>query len=93
MDVVIIPDIYEARNDRESGRVNVQAFVADIEKESDVETYDGFSLEGTEALLRTTILKSGDVLLFMGAGSVTNLATAMAGNSGGSLAGGGGSLA
>ncbi|MFA6522995.1 MAG: cyanophycin synthetase [Candidatus Peribacteraceae bacterium] len=91
-DVVIIPDIYEARNDRESGRVDIQAFVADIEKGSDVETYDGSSLEGTEALLRTTILKNGDVLLVMGAGSVTNLATAMAvESSGGSIAGGGSS--
>lgn len=73
--VVIIPNIYDARPDRESGLVDLPAFVRDIGKGSQVQAIDGKSLEATERLLREKILKPQDVLLVLGAGNVTELAT------------------
>lgn len=73
--VVIIPNIYDARPDRESGMVGIPAFVRDIAKRSSVQAINGKSLDVTERLLREKILKSQDVLLVLGAGDVTELAT------------------
>lgn len=73
--VVIIPNIYDARPDRESGMVDITAFVRDIEKGSGVQAINGKSLDVTERLLREKILKFQDVLLVLGAGNVTELAT------------------
>ncbi len=73
-DIVIIPGIYDARPDRDAAAVDLHAFVSDIAKGSQTECRDGVSLEVTEKLLREEILRSGDVLLVMGAGDVTGLA-------------------
>ena len=73
--VVIIPNIYDARPDRESGLVDLSALVRDIGKGSQVQAIDGKSLDATERLLREKILKPQDVLLVLGAGNVTELAT------------------
>ena len=76
-DLVIVPDIYDARSDVETNLVDVDKFVEDIKKGSDTEAINGRSLEETERILRDEILQSGDLLLVMGAGNVTDLATKM----------------
>ncbi|OIO55363.1 hypothetical protein AUJ46_01575 [Candidatus Peregrinibacteria bacterium CG1_02_54_53] len=73
-DVVIIPNIYDARPDRESGAVNVDTFVADLEKGSHVQAINGRSLAETGRMLTDEILHPKDVLLVLGAGDVTELA-------------------
>lgn len=78
-DLLIIPNIYNARSDSETEMINVDQLVADIKKERGIEVINGSSLKETEILLRTSILKPGDVLLIMGAGDVTNLAAVMSG--------------
>ena len=77
--VVIIPNIYDARRERDQGTVDVPSFVRDIAKASKVKAIDGGSLTGTEQLLRKEILRKDDVLLCMGAGDVTELAGRMSG--------------
>lgn len=76
-DLVIVPDVYAARSERDGAQVNVASFAADIAKGSGIEAVDGESLEKTEHRLRTDILKRGDVLVCMGAGDITNLAGRM----------------
>jgi UDP-N-acetylmuramate--alanine ligase len=75
-DMVIIPNVYDARPDRESATVDMTKFVSEIAKESTVVAIDGLGLGATKKLL-TTSLKANDVLLIMGAGDITNLAGAM----------------
>lgn len=75
-DVVIIPDIYNARNFIEDGEVDVDQLVADINKKGKVEAHNGNGMEETEQTLRSS-LKRGDVLVCMGAGTITNLAMKM----------------
>jgi UDP-N-acetylmuramate--alanine ligase len=72
-DIVIIPNIYVARSDIETGTVDTAQLVKDIAHGSQVETLHGESLLQTESLLRHTILQSGDVLVTMGAGDITTL--------------------
>jgi UDP-N-acetylmuramate--alanine ligase len=76
-DVVVIPDIYVARNDIEHELVDVPKLVSDIAAGSHVEAYDGTSMEETERLLREKILQKDDVLICMGAGDITKLADLM----------------
>ena len=76
-DLVIIPGVYEARRERDAASVDLQKFLNDIQDNSAVECRDGISLAATEEALRKEILKSGDVLLVMGAGDVTGLARRM----------------
>lgn len=71
---VIIPNVYEARKDIETDRVDLPAFIKHIAKKSNVTCIDGKSLTDTERMLREEILKPGDVLVCMGAGDITNLA-------------------
>jgi UDP-N-acetylmuramate-alanine ligase len=73
---MIIPNVYDARPDRESATVDMTKFVSEIAKESTVVAIDGLGLGATKKLL-TTSLKANDVLLIMGAGDITNLAGAM----------------
>ncbi len=81
VDTVIIPNIYEARNDIETERVDLPTFLKDISQSSSVRCVDGKSLTETERMLKEEILQGGDVLMCMGAGDITNLATAMVGAS------------
>lgn len=76
-DVVIVPAIYDARHDIETAMVDVPKFVKDIAKGSGAEVMEGHTLSETEKMLRGTILQSGDVLVCMGAGDVTGLASRM----------------
>jgi UDP-N-acetylmuramate--alanine ligase len=80
-DTVIIPNIYDARRERDQGTVDVAAFVRDIATASQVTAIDGHSLVETEQLLRNTLLKKDDVLLCMGAGDITELAGIMVSDS------------
>lgn len=72
-DMVIIPDIYVARSDIETGTVDVDTFVADIAENSGVEAINGHSLEKTREMLTSDILQPGDVVITMGAGPITGL--------------------
>ncbi len=77
IDTVIVPDIYEARKDIETERVDMPRFLRDVENGSGVKCIDGSSLKETGRMLREEILKPGDVLVCMGAGDITNLAAEM----------------
>lgn len=78
VDTVIVPGVYEARKDIETARVDLPKFLLDIEKGSGVRCIDGKSLKETQQMLRDgSMLRPGDVLLCMGAGDLTNLATSM----------------
>ncbi len=74
IDTVVIPNIYEARKDIESTRVDVEAFGNDVAAASGVRFVNGRSLAEAEKILRTDILRAGDVLVCMGAGDITDLA-------------------
>lgn len=73
-DIVIIPNIYDARPKEGEERVKVSDLVSDIAKSSGIEALDGGSLESTVELLRNRILKPGDILVTMGAGDVGKIA-------------------
>ncbi len=75
--MVIIPNIYVARQDIEHGTVDTAQFISDITAHSHVPAVYGESLAQTEHLLRTEILQSGDVVITMGAGDITGLSDAL----------------
>ena len=76
-DRLILTDVYEARSDIESEKLNIQTYGEDIAKESCIECSVGGSLEDIEASLREEILEPGDLLVCMGAGTITKLAEGM----------------
>ncbi|UPA22141.1 UDP-N-acetylmuramate--L-alanine ligase [Candidatus Peribacteria bacterium] len=78
-DLVIIPNIYVARSDIESGTVDVDTFVNDIAENSGVDAINGQSLAETENMLHADILQPGDVLITMGAGDITQLSDRLLG--------------
>ena len=69
-DILVIPNIYDARPKEGELRVEVTKLIADIAKTSEVEAFDGESLEATSKLLKEHILQRGDLLVTMGAGDV-----------------------
>lgn len=73
-DIVIIPNIYDARPEISETSVHVATFVADIAHGSNVEAYDGQSFEQTVSLLQEHLLQPGDVFVTMGAGDVWRIA-------------------
>ncbi len=78
-DVVIIPNIYVARSDIETGTVDVDNFVADIAEHSGVDAINGLSLSETEEMLTQDILQPDDVVITMGAGDITTLSDRLLG--------------
>ena len=72
-DLVVVTDVYDARPDRETAKADPQLFTKAIEKGSGVQSLFGASLAETEQLLQSSILKANDVLITMGAGTITNL--------------------
>lgn len=76
-DVVVIPNVYDARHQIETAAVDVPKFVHDIAECSGVEALNGTSLVDTEKLLRESVLQPHDLLVIMGAGDVTKLATSI----------------
>lgn len=75
-DVLILSDVYDARPDTEEGRVEMTTLQEAIHKGSNVTTLLGGDLTSTEAKARRNI-KKDDVLLIMGAGTITELATTL----------------
>lgn len=71
-DFVIIPDVYVARKDIETDTINIDTFVADIARESHIECVNGNGLKGTLDVLKKHLNKN-NVVITMGAGSVTSL--------------------
>ena len=72
-DQVVIADVYEARSDIETEKVDMGKFVSDIAEKSGVPCRAGGSLDSTKSLLVGEILRPGDVLLTLGAGTITQL--------------------
>lgn len=72
-DLVIVADVYEARKEIETAKIDLPTLAADIQEKSAVPVEIGGPLSAIEATL-PSLLRSGDVLLCMGAGDSTNLA-------------------
>lgn len=77
IDTVVVTNVYEARKDIETEKVDLPAFIKDIEKASHVRCVDGCGIAETEKMLKGEVLRSGDVLVCMGAGDITGLASSM----------------
>ena len=73
-DILVIPNIYDARPKEGEERVDVSTFIADIAKTSGIEAFNGESLEATSRLLQERIMQRGDLLVTMGAGDVGKVA-------------------
>lgn len=78
IDVVVIPNIYGARGERDSAKVDVSKFIADIAIGSGTQVVDGGGLDGTLKWLQEA-MKPGDIVVTMGAGDVTSLAAKLLG--------------
>ncbi len=76
VDQLIVADVYDARSDTESEAVDVDALVKLIGEKSGVPCVRGGSVDEAEILVHET-LQPNDVLLCMGAGDITGLATRM----------------
>jgi UDP-N-acetylmuramate--alanine ligase len=76
LDLLFVTDVYDARADIETRKVRVPRLVGDISRESGVPTGWTGNLAATKLRLEQE-LQPNDVLLVMGAGDVTNLATQM----------------
>jgi UDP-N-acetylmuramate--alanine ligase len=76
LDLLVIADVYEARKDIETKTVDLDAFAEDIRKESGITVTRGGSLADIERMVQGTV-RPGDVLICMGAGDITNLATTL----------------
>jgi UDP-N-acetylmuramate--alanine ligase len=72
-DLVVTTDIYDARPEIEKERVDIAQFTADIHTTAQ---YGGPPMEA-RTLLERDILQSRDVLLVLGAGDITTIATEM----------------
>jgi len=71
---VLLTDVYEARREAKKQDVDMKTFAKDIAQESGTNCeYVGSLLEAQDKL--DAILHSQDVVLFLGAGDVTNLAS------------------
>lgn len=70
-DAVLLTDVYEARTEATGAKADIAGLAAAIGAK-----HTG-SLTATEDVLRSGMLRSGDVLLVMGAGDVTGLAARM----------------
>lgn len=74
VDLLVIPNIYAARSESDSAKADLPRFIADIAKGSGIEAHDGGGLDGTLEWLQEA-LKPNDVVVTMGAGDVTSLAS------------------
>ena len=74
-DLVVVTDIYDARPDRDDATADPKLLAEAIGKGSGAESIFGGSLKNIGALLQSSILKSGDSVITMGAGTITNLAS------------------
>ncbi|MEK7590630.1 MAG: cyanophycin synthetase [Patescibacteria group bacterium] len=76
-DVVMLTDVYEARKEKKGEKADMEKLASDIRGTVEGHVQYTGSLANTELQLRNE-LRSGDVVLFMGAGDITNLARRMA---------------
>lgn len=75
-DLVLVTKIFDARPDKDTVLADSAKLAAEIGRTSKVSCRPSGSLEKTKATL-DTLLRAGDVLLIMGAGNSTKLASAM----------------
>ena len=75
--VVIIPHIYAVRTENDTEEVSLPAFLEDVRDGSGSEVFGDYTLDETATILQEKILRSGDLLLCMGAGDITELAERM----------------
>lgn len=73
VDLVVMPNVYGARGESDSAKVDFPRFIADVAAGSAMTVVDGGGLEGTLQWLAEG-LKPHDVVVTMGAGDVTSLA-------------------
>ncbi|MSR67735.1 UDP-N-acetylmuramate--L-alanine ligase [Candidatus Peribacteria bacterium] len=73
-DEILLTSVYDARPDRESERVDEKALAEAIAKGSGKPCLFAGEMEKTEQILCSKIAKSGDVIVVMGAGDITELA-------------------
>lgn len=73
VDLLLVPNVYASR-EVNAETVDIPRFVADISRMSGIEVLDGGGLEATERWLESG-LKPHDVVVTMGAGDITHLAT------------------
>jgi UDP-N-acetylmuramate--alanine ligase len=78
VDLVIIPNIYAARSESDSVKVDAAKLTADIGHRSRVQAYHTGTLDEAKRLLTGELLQPGDVLVCMGAGDITSLARTLA---------------
>lgn len=76
-DLLVITDVYEARKDIETAKVDIKKFEADLQAKSGVMCVYTGSLQDTEETLKKELMKPNDVLICMGAGDITRLADTM----------------
>lgn len=69
-DLVMVPNIFEARSDRDSKKIDPEKFVEDIKQESAVEALYGESIEKAAKILQEGVLEENDLVVVMGAGDV-----------------------
>lgn len=74
LDLLIVTDVYDARSDTESASVDITAFTSDIGTQSAIQAIYGGDLTEIEKKLKQEIIEPGDVILCMGAGTITNVA-------------------
>ncbi len=74
VDLVVMPNVYGARGESDSAKVDFPTFVADVAAGSGTTVLDGGGLDGTLKRLGEA-LKPNDVVITMGAGDVTTLAS------------------
>jgi len=77
-DIVIVPNVYDARHGIETTETDLPRFIAAIGKESGVDCRFGDGLAHTQELVES-LLQPGDVLMTMGAGDVTKIADGILG--------------
>jgi len=75
-DLVLVTKVFDARPDKDTMLADSAKLAAEIGRTSKVSSRPSGSLEKTKATL-DTLLRAGDVLLIMGAGNSTKLASAM----------------
>jgi UDP-N-acetylmuramate--alanine ligase len=72
-DIVIVPNIYVAREEAQGEEFNLPQFVLDIAKGSGTTAREGDGLERTKKLLLKEVM-ADDLVVCMGAGDITSLA-------------------
>lgn len=73
VDLVIVPNIYDARPEKDAKKASVDTFISAVEQRSGVRVQNGMNLKETERMVHDIGLSEEDVVVTMGAGDVTTL--------------------